>query len=115
MAKLIHIEFSCGPVGLGDISYLDITLRDVLPGPLALALELDPHLPYVFSVAGKELKKISRRRRIPAGADEFSTRIAFRISNCGHTATDPIITITASGVDGTTTPYRLALNVGSEH
>jgi hypothetical protein len=107
--EYIHAEFSPG-----DLSYLDITMHDVLPGPLSLSIELDPNLPHAFVVAGKKIKKISRRRKVPTGSEIFSTRIAFRVSDSVATTADPIVTITASGVDGTGLPYRLALNAGTK-
>ena len=111
MPTIISSRYTPHPVHLGEICYLDVTLSGLLPGPLSLMLELDPRLAYAFSIAGKHLTRVSRRRSISVGVEEYSTRIAFRIERVAETRSDPMLTIAASGLDGTSPPYRLALKI----
>jgi hypothetical protein len=112
MPSISTITYTPEPVRPGHPCCIDITAHNVVAGPVTFTLELDPLLPYMFSIAGRTRTRITRRRNVPLDTGSYGTRMAFRIA--GAVAGDALLMVTISGVNGTSPPYPLRLAVAAD-
>lgn len=88
---------------------VEISLRVPSAGPVTICISLEEHLPYFFINGGNQVRELRFTRTFGSAGKHTARFMVSLMSMTSQPESDPSLTVTAAGIDGSSIPFKLVL------
>lgn len=110
MPIITQIRCTPVPAELEQPLSIEIALRVRSAGPITFLFAIDEALPYLIATGGKQVREVSFTRMFRSAGDH-TAQFTLALVNSVQPALHPSVIITAAGVDGSSVPFTMDLNI----